>query len=275
MLFPAFGKGGYVKVYGQECPIYSWAFNANRERNPYRRAGSNNYPVRNDGLISNTLTITGVEPKPILLTSYTRRKQTFEIGWINLVDYTRNYISYTGIITSYELRYVYTDSNQPSFMWSVTYSGCEDSSVLQSNPISSISDYTVCAYSMCTIGVITTTDLTLNSGFVEYVTKATLKETIERAPYATSDNAPYYVENPGVYDRFLSFDIQGNFDYWLAQLHNTTSTPYNYTLFYDSGLFDYWSAVKMYVVNVNNFKVNVQTNEIISATVELAAGYNQ
>lgn len=268
MLFPAFGKNGYLIFSGFEVPIYMWNYSYNMERTNYRTSNSNMLPVRNNGVFSNTLSISGVEYEPGIITNFLSSNflQTFEIGWINFIDSTRNYIDYTGMVDSIELIFNYGKPSEGSFIWTVTYSGCRYLNELQERPLDLLEDHVVCSTHPCEIGAIVTTDVSI--GALLHVDKVSIKILAVREPYLTSQYPNMAREVSGVLDKQITLSLNGDFDYWMDQINSNTA--HTYSFFYTP--LDSWDISGMKVSQVNNIVVDVMSSAIISANVLLTSG---
>lgn len=269
-MLPLSGRNGYMKWNGIELPIYNWSISAVNQRTFYRTSDSQNFPRRTAGIMSELITISGVDYIPPFYTDPTfDTLMVFDIGWMDFtVDLFRK-IPITAMLNSYSLQLNYMNSNQPSFMWTATFIGCMTDKVFDVENLI-INDNVVCQTSFCN-KVIGTSDSTLNGGVVKHVKQAVLTYLVERPTRAQSDSNNYYTTTVGCYDRFIDLTIEGDFDYWLDAVESD-SLPFEYLFQYDPSSSPF-ILPNMVPLEMNNLIVNIQTAELISANVRLGAAY--
>lgn len=267
-MLPINGKNGYMKWDGLELPIYFWGMNAVNSRSSFRLANSQNYPVRNMGITSEDISIRGVDYVPIFLSSPTfLTTMIFEIGWTDFTTTLRRKIDVSAMVREYMVTLNYMNSNLPSFMWTTNFIGnLADKEFDVENLV--VNDRTVCQTAFCN-KLITTTDTTLNGGFVRHVKTANLSTALERPLLVLSNSNNHYAETIGVFDSLIELTVEGDFDYWIDAVNS--ESKFNYRFFYSGSAS--FSMFNMKVLDVTNLTVNVQTAEIVSAIVRLGASY--
>lgn len=265
---PLNGRTGYMKWSGIEIPIYIWGYGTTNIRSNIRLSNSQNYPVRNFGITTEMITISGVDYSPAFIGDLNVLNTIqFEVGWVDYSTGIRNKIDVVAMMSNYTVVLNYFSSPQPSFMWTATFIGCLTDKEFDMNA-AIIDDHVRCQTAMCG-KVITTTDSSLNSGFVKHVRTATLTSVLERPVLVLSNSNNHYAETIGVYDNLIDMVIEGDFDYWNEQVNS--NNRFNYGFLYEgvSGPI----FVNMKALELVNLVVNVQTTELISATVKLGASY--
>lgn len=273
-VLPLSGKSGVMIYQSQvELPVYSFLITGSQARPTYRTANSENFPRRTSATLNEIIVIRGVQPVPPFF-QFTLEPDglfLFNIGWNELALGKRKLITIQALMQEFRIEYNYFSSPLPSFIWTATFLGSSGTPIIQTQDITSFVDVILCSDKLCN-KTITTTDAQLNSGFVQHVKKATLIYNIERNSYATSNSFKHIVGNTGVKDRKIELDIEGDFDYWWNNLL-IADTRHDYSFFYGFGASEKWSYPKMKITDVGNFIVNIQTGELISATVQLGAAY--
>lgn len=268
-MLPLSGRFGYMKWVGIEIPIYNWSISAINQRTFYRTSDSQNFPRRTAGIMSELITVTGVDYTPLFRTDPTfDTLMVFDIGWMDFVSGLYRKIPITAMLTSYSINLNYMNSSQPSFMWTASFIGCMTDKIFDVENLI-IDDKIVCQTSFCN-KVITTTDSTLNGGFVGHVRQANLTFLVERPIRAQSNSNNHNTTTIGCYDRLIDLSIEGDFDYWLNAIESNP-TPFTYEFEYDG--FSTFPAVNMVPLEMNNLVVNIQTGELVSAGVRLGASY--
>lgn len=270
MINPINGGNGYMKWSGIEIPIYIWNYSAINARMNIRLSNSQNFPVRNSGITSEMFSISGVDYYPLFLSDPNIFNTIqFEVGWLELSSFfgLRRKIDVVAMMSEYTVTINYFSNPQPSFKWTATFIGCLTDKEFEENT-AIVNDYVRCQTVMCG-KVITTTDSSLNSGFVKHVRTATLTSVLERPALVLSNSNNHYAETIGVYDNTIEMVIEGDFDYWNEQVNSNNG--FNYGFLYEgvSGS----TFINMRVLEFSNLVVNVQTTELISATVKLGASY--
>jgi len=267
MLAVSSGKYGYMRLGGIEQPIYSWSLNEEQKRPTYRTSNSQNYPKRTQGLFSSRLSISGVATaSPLLLTNY----YNLEVGYIKFNMSTRKEIAFRGMVMDNTIEFDYTNKTSPDFKWTSNLIGIDFQPTIATVPLVPLVDPVLGGLPLCNKDI-KSTDPALMSGDIDYVLRAKIMETSERSEYYRSNSNNFVVTNEGTYDRTVELEIEGGFDYWLVRMGD--DTIFDYYFYYGSGGADYWFAEKMKVLNVSNFVVNIETGEMIRATVTLGASY--
>lgn len=277
-MFPKSGRDGFViwnsLLSGDlEQPIYSWMFSTQQRRSKYRTSRSEGFPVRRSGSIREQLTINGVDYVPpfIYYSDVSTIRQTLSIGWNDFANNERQMIECDLVWNNFIAEFNYVAGVSPAFQWVGNLSGVVNRKEFTTEPLAPFEDVIRCPGAICN-RLITTTDTFLNSGEVHHVKKATIRGELTRKEYMTSRSNNRPVANSGVPDIFLTFDIEGDFDYWVDQVNDYEQIN-DYRIYYGDGINDFWPALNMKAEAVNNLIVDVTTGKMISATIELAAAY--
>lgn len=254
-----------------DIPIYSWAISTNQRRTNYRTSGSSGYPVRRAGIIEEILVIRGVDyPVQYNVGIEAQVKNTYQLGWIDWNLGHRKIVEFDSILNRYEIFINYSKAI-PIFEWSATFNGVDNQKLFTGIAIPPGTDNNILCRSNFCERTITTTDPSLNSGFVKHVRQLNLVAELESKKYVTSASNNRQVDSFGVPDVTASMVVEGDFDYWLSHI-SMFDDAYDYKIYWGTGLSDYYSLPSMKVLAVRDINVNVRTGEMISATVELGVG---
>lgn len=258
-------------IYGQdEVPVYSSIFSVNQKKPEHRTSSSALYPRRTSGTLSEVIIIRGVENIPSFYTAAhtVGGAIDFKLGWNDFLNGNRKIIPITAMLENFVIDFNYFSSPQPSYLWTATFIGVVNDKVIVIEPLIPHLDTPVCANKLCDKTIVTT-DTTLHGGFVFHVKRASISNKIIRNLYMTASSNNHYVPTKGVRDRTIEMEVQGDFDYWIDAARGDSRFSYSY-FFSAVGQF---TAANMKVTNVNNFVINIQTGEILSALVHLGASY--
>lgn len=267
MLLPISGKNGFLIWNSEEIPIYQWRLSEFTNYTELWHAASANLPDRNVGTMISTLTLMGVDFIPPFYNSVDIiNKLYFSFGWIDLIAGVRRIIDIASLVLEYVLNFTYSTTPQPTYTWTLTLMLCSPlNTEIIEEPLS-INDRMVCQEGMCS-RIITSSDITLPGGLVNHVVNATVTSLIKPPLLYLSNTDGHPAETLGIYDTFIDFRLQGDFDYWLSQVDS--NSKHGYSIFYD--LVNFFVYPSMKVLNIDNIVTNLQTAEIVSADVRLGA----
>lgn len=263
MLSPKSGKDGWWIFNGLEIPIYSWQFSAIRQEKKYRTASSPLRPIREAGITKEQLTIRSTN----IIIFDTSQLLNFKIGWNDFSAGFRRYIGFDGYTTGTILDFNYTNSVIPSILWTAIFNGTQIDKQFANILFANLPlvDSVQCGTSHCDNSILTS-DVNLNGGIVKHVTSATISTMADQhEEFATASSNNHIKGKPPLFDAFIDLNVQGDFDYWLGKTKGSFLYE-TYTFSTDIGnlIYDYMS-----VLAVENITVNLQTGEMIAATVKL------
>lgn len=275
-LDPRSAKVGFLLDSNEiEYPIYFWNIPLiSKNYDSYRTSRSQSYPRLKQGLTTETLTIQGVGTTSPFTSRFFSSDISVQvtIGWYNFAIGGRYVIFFDGTPVEERIDINYVSSNQPSHSWTTQLLGVLDYKQLLTDELqTSFVDKILCSAQKCARPILTS-DTSLNLGQVKHVTRAAITYSRERDPlYATSRTANHLKHITGVKNTRVEFDIQGDFDYWINNLLG--DTRHNYRFYHGTGGGDYWAANNMKQMDLSNLITNIQTGQIIQATVHLGASY--
>lgn len=253
-------------------PIYEWSINVTQNRSMYRNARSENFPVRRSGTFKETIFLRGFDyfPPFVYYDDPSSIRQTLTIGWYDIANELRFSIPSDLMWNNFTAEFNYRHGISPAFQWFGDLTGVINRKEIVTESIHPFEDVIRCPAALCN-QLIETTDTMLHNGEVHHVTKATLRGQITRKEYVTanSNNRPAF--SSGVFDVFIDFDLEGDFDYWLDQ-SNDYDQINDYKIWYGNGISDFWLIENMKVFNFS-CRTNIQTGEMVSARVSLGAAY--
>lgn len=265
-MLPRSGRDGFLLYDGVYTPIYNWTFSTSRQREAYAKASSGSKIYRNKGIVEERVRIKGANYVPDFWEAIYGDYISFWIGWFDFVDDDIKYIPIDAVLSRLSLHYIYSVSPSPSFYWEAEFTGVLSTKIIgETVDLSEFGDNILCSTKACD-RVVTTSDATLNSGVVKHVYQADINFVSTRESYAIASSNNRIVNTLGIVDITASLGIHGDFDYWIEAVENgDTSKIYR---FYYSAT-QYWELNSMVVLGVDNFLVNVETAEMMSATVNL------
>ncbi len=262
-MMPLSGKDGYLIYDSVEIPIYSWICSCTNQRNKYITVDSLNSPVRTTGSLISTIALRGVQFVPSFYSALDD-PIIFHFGWNDFASGDRKNVPVYAMATQFILEYSYTVGRSPTFSWTANFVVCNDDTLFQTAALT-VNDVMVCANSMCSNNI-TTSDTNLHSGFVWHVKKATLVRSFDREIRYTSSSNNHPSPVGSSQDTLVTLNIEGDFDYWMSQVQ-VFDDPYNYGFYYSPSL--YWAVNSLKAESITDIVVNVETSEIISASVLL------
>ena len=248
------GGMGYYFYDGVEAPLSAWSYGLTHNRSMYKTADSNGCPTRVSETLNGTLVLTGIEYSPPFVPDLGTQALNFVLG-INGKE-----IPFIGWATIFEVRYNYV---RKTFGWSLTL---EQASPGEMEVASYYPQYdnTVCSDKLCGYNI-TTSDVSLHGGYVYYVKEAVCRNLYELPSYRTAVSYGFPASHKSTFDQRISMVVEGDLDYWLSEAY--TSNKYDYKFYYSStGYYQFDSQVVESIVDLN---VNVSTDQIVSATINL------
>lgn len=287
-VLPKSGMGGFLRWNANVppyaptwIPIYSWTHSLRNNRAEYRTSISNNKPVGTDGIVEGFFTIQGAGTNfPGLFDDIvvSQAPQFDAFGWFDFAaNKKRLFDTISCLTTEFRVDFNYSQTVQPSFVWQATFNTrFSYNELVEENlaPMFTGVDYDtpLCVQKPCTLPV-TTTDTTYfpvgspGQSVIQHIRNASLIQTFERPKYYTSLGI---CQSKAVSDIRATLTVDGDFNYWIDQCGLPPSDKFDYSFYYGSGINDAFFLHNAKVDNVDNLNVNVQTGELISATVNLS-----
>lgn len=294
MIIPRSGKNGFLLISGLDIPIYSWLFNKTMNRIEYRTAQTRNYLKRLEGFNTEQIVLRGTNfnsPFGSAFTYYDSDLSNssssslssigsdvvfdFYIGWNDFLVGVRRAINAKALVLEDRIDINYFSSAEPTNIWTTTLVGVINEKQILTYDLLPQLDAPLCALKKCDM-IITTSDLSLHTGRVNHVKRASIIKTITRSPYRTSDTNNHYGATFGLPDKIVELEVQGDFDYWINEAFDPPGDiSRDYKFYYGSNFAtDFWPAYNMKILGADNFIVNIQTGELIQATVHLGVSIN-
>jgi hypothetical protein len=298
-LTPTSGRSGYLKEKTtgvQEIPIFRWDFNAGVYRSDYRTSASENFPVRNGGVVVEDVTFTSPFFREFINQDGLSPLFIGDIGWFDLVNFQRTLIEITAQATKQTFEFDYTAYAKYAFLTTVTMQDLTvGPKIIDRGPITDITSahQIFCTKRRCNDLIYSSDDsVMLDYDSVEgsapgkspsigsrikHVTNATVTRENLQLSYVASEYPNVSRYGQGVSEEILEFIIQGDFDYWYQKLHypqidvGTHETADHYRIYYGLGTNEYMQVLSMRVIDMHSFIVDVLTGRIIQATVKLGA----
>ena len=268
------GKSGILIIGGIGWPVINFSLSRSTEINSYRVANSSNYLKRVFGVESGTFTVTGIGEMPgWSTTNYTPEQLKF--GWDVSPGAAYKYIHLDVALKQIEVRMSYSKSTEIVHTWTATFDTYKIVDI-----VSETSEFlyaldpeyqTAGCYSTGCLNVYPySNDPYWNaySGTIQDVVSATYTKTINRIPTYTAASAFNPTCTPEGYDETLALQVQSKFDHWIEDIG---LTKYTYRLYDDVGT--YWELLNGTILSVDNFVTNIQTGELLSATVNIGANH--
>ena len=268
------GKSGILIIGGIGWPVINFSLSRSTEINSYRVANSSNYLKRVFGVESGTFTVTGIGEMPgWSTTNYT--PETLKFGWDVSPGAAYKYIDLDVALKQIEVRMSYSKSTEIVHTWTATFDTYKIVDI-----VSETSEFlyaldpeyqTAGCYAKGCLNVYPySNDPYWNaySGTIQDVVSATYTKTINRIPTYTAASAFNPTCTPEGYDETLALQVQSKFDHWIEDIG---LTKYTYRLYDDVGT--YWELLNGTILSVDNFVTNIQTGELLSATVNIGANH--
>lgn len=277
MILPQSGKSGFLigrtsSLSEVPIPIYSWQFTNRKQRTTYRTSRTLGFPTGHSGVQDESLSIRGAGYQNLdwFSTITTLPSVLFDLGWNILQTGKRNTVEVQASLSELRFDFNYSNTNQPGFSWTANFTGVRTQKIITEED-GIATDLVLCFARPCQL-TITTTDPVYTGGILQHVRNASLIQKFERPQYRTSRSNQRPVEVNGVKDVHASLTIDGDFDYWFNDA--TLDIPaWQYKFFYGLGAPDFFGNNLMKIDSVDNLQVNIQTGELVSATVNLSAAY--
>ena len=275
---PISGKTGFLYWTFADpfcIPIYSWNFSQTNFRPTYITSRTNNNPIRSPGVIEGRLTITGASATGIDLNQFfgellLNPTNEFIAGWHDIFNSVDRYYKVVGMLSELLVNYNYTQSSEPGFTWSATFTNTKVTTLTSDASIFlTIDEPVICFMPPCTFPI-RTSDLSHNAGIIKHVRSATLTEIYNLPNYRTSRQSPVITQS--VIDRIVSLVIDGNFDYWFDMMQTDEGSalnPRDYEFYYGPGITDFFPLERGVLNSIDNLQVDVRTGALISATINL------
>lgn len=276
-MIPISGKNGYLRsASGVEIPIFLVNASTLIQRTAYRTAATDNYLNRTRGLLSENIIIRGVHCPEYISNLWNNYEFNGELGWIDWANNRRVYIELNCVVVRNVIELRYTAGSEPSISWSVNlFERGDKYKEFKYRSIAPLDDTLFCPNaSLCSRPVYTTDLLLLTQALVvKHITRATITKERELSNYATARTLPRTVSTPGVKEKRLDLTVQGDFDYWYKKVNwsQYAETPDDYKFYYGSGVNEYILVDKMRALELSDLIINVQTAEMVSATVRLGS----
>lgn len=255
-------------------PIYGWAHSLQNNRQEYRTAISKGGPVGTNGTVDSAFTIKGAGYNiPELFEDIISQQPAFTtIGWYDFkVNKKRLFPILLMLTNEFRVDFNYSQTPQPGFTWQASFTHQYDWEALEEENLSPMFtgiqyDHPQCFIKPCTLHITTSDYSYFPSGIIQHVRNASIVQTFERPRYRTSLGL---CNAKAVTDIRASLVIDGDFNYWIDQC-GLFNSKFEYHLLYGSGPAEYFTLQETKVDSVDNLNVNVQTGELISATVNLS-----
>lgn len=250
------GRMAFAKYAGDYLPITNFKFSSTNNRIKRYLANGGNWPRREAGTHNSQLSVSGLDFYPNFLDD----EITISVGW--LTGSIFDYVDFVGVPVKIDYEFDFRIGANPPFQWTISLEGTSESKDFLTVPEEVINTI-FCDVRSC--GPITTTDASLHSGEVFHVRKAVYSVLFQRPMRYLANSNNRIAPSTGLYDGVLSFEIEGDFDYW-TDLAEHEDTARVYRIYHGS---EYIETPLMSVISVTDLVANVQTGEIISATVNL------
>lgn len=268
------GKSGILIIAGIGWPVVNFSLSRSTEINSYRVSNSSNYLKRVFGVESGTFTVTGIGEMPgWSTTNYT--PETLKFGWDVSPGAAYKYIELEAALKQIEVRMNFSKSTEINYTWTATFDTYRIVDIINEP---TAFDYAIDpgyqlagCYSTGCLNVYPYSNdpyWDAYSGTIQEVTSAVYTKTISRIPIYTAASFFTPTCTPEGYDATLSLQVQSKFDHWLDDIG---LTKYTYRLYDDVGT--YWELLNGTILSVDNFVTNIETGELLSATVNIGANH--
>lgn len=290
-------------------PILSWSYSQHRNRPKFHPSSNTLFafkkPISLNGTIAETLTIKGIGDDLFRLReggsntlnieglasdiSDMIDQSTFDpfpishffLGIANypefdeIVDYQ---LEFRGTPISFQINQSYDPINTYDFIWALTYMGVISTKNFTRIPeeiIPPYQDISICPRNPCALRwytydtyfgdpIPTEGNAIHNMNIFSYE----LRKNIQQIVTSDSNKRPFPIS--GVFNETLNLQVQGDFNYWLDQI-NGVNAQY-YVLRRSDNSVPLVNTV-MKVDDVSDLRANVQTGEVISASIKLSTSW--
>lgn len=261
------GKRGFLRFPLLEwVPILRYSLSRSTPVRSLRTAKTTNYPKRIFGPESGTFEVTGIGEMPGWSTiNYS--PETIRFGWNTTPGTSYKYIDLKVALKQIVVQMNFSKTTEVNCTWTATFDAFELIEI-ELEP-SELDEIIGCYSGSCAIYPYSDDGYwSAYAHVIQEVVSATYTKTINRLNTYTA-RSPYNPTcTPEGYDTTLSLLVQGHFPHWLEDIG---LTKYTYRLYDDVGT--YWELLNGTILSVENFVTNIQTGELLSATVNIGSNY--
>ena len=286
-MLPRSGKFGYFIKYNLEdstisvLPIGSWELNVTKNRTMYRTAKSFPNFVRSGMPVSETLSIYGFNYSPAFSTEGLVEGR---IGWFDLVTNKLHSIGVKARLQKFQYVLDYRVGQQsPPFSWTADFVDfTENDSNAEYDKYFFEEDDSAesliekfkqeCFVRQCD-KTIETDDVLYHDLILHHVKRAVLTFQREMLDFIDTKSYPRFANGDGTRDWTAELEIEGDFNYWYDKINyeGTMRKSNLYRFHFGPDPLIVIEPPKMHVLGLSNLLTNIETAEIVSATVSLGA----